>query len=60
VVYEIQLKKLEVAKSLKRYIGAISFVEVLEATTILACFENFLKSRLSVIAKSAVTLYILC
>jgi len=30
------------------------------ATTILACFENFVKSRFIVIGKSAITLYISC
>ena len=35
--------KKEVAKGLKRCIGRMSFVDVLEAITILACFENFLK-----------------
>ena len=38
----------------------MSFIEVLDATTILACFENFLKSRFIIIAKSAITLYISC
>jgi len=40
--------------------GGMTFVEVLKATAILACFENFLKSRYTVIGKSAVTLYIFC
>ena len=32
----------------------------LQATTIIACFEKFLKSRFIVIGKSAITFYILC
>jgi len=54
-VPEIQPNKLEVAQSLKRNMGAMSSVEVLEAT---ACFEKFLRSRLIVIGKSAITSYI--
>jgi len=38
-------------------IGGMTFVEVLEANTILACFENFLKSSFMVIGKSAITIY---
>jgi len=34
----------------------MTFVEVLEATAALACFENVLKSRFIVIGKSAITL----
>jgi len=36
----------------------MTFVEVLEATTILAYREIFLKSRFIVIGKSAITFYI--
>jgi len=38
----------------------MTFVDVLEDTSILACYEKFLKSRFIVIGKSAITLYILC
>jgi len=41
-------------------IGRMTFVEVLEVTTILACFEKFLKSRFIFIVKSTITLYISC
>ena len=37
----------------------MTFVKVLEATTILACFENFLKSRLIFIAKSVYNIKII-
>jgi len=36
------------------------FVEVLQATTIPACFEKFLKSRFIVVGKCAITLYMSC
>jgi len=57
VVSEVGLwpNKLEVAKRLKSCIGGMTFVKVLEASTILACFENFLKSKFIVIGKSAIT-----
>jgi len=45
---EIQPNKLEVAKCLKMCIGGMTFVDVLEAATILACSEKFLKSRFMV------------
>jgi len=34
----------------------MTFVKALEATTILACFENFLKPWLIVVGKSAISL----
>jgi len=40
--------------------GGMTFVEVLEATTRLACFEKFLQSRFIVIGRSAITFYISC
>jgi len=41
-------------------IGGMTFVEVLKASIILACFKNFLKSRFVVIGKYAIALYISC
>jgi len=38
----------------------MSFVEVLEAFTTLACFEKFLKNIFIVILKPAITLFISC
>jgi len=57
VVFEIQSKKLEVAKSRKRCEVWTTFVKVLEAAKILACNETFLKSRFIVMGKLQV-LYI--
>jgi len=41
-------------------IGGMTSVEVLEATTILACFEKILKNRFTVIGKAAIPFYISC
>jgi len=35
----------------------MTFVEVLEVTIVLSCFENFVKSKFILIGKSAITLY---
>jgi len=54
---EIYPNKLKVAISVKRCKDGMTFAEVLDATTALACFEK-LKSTLKVIGKSAIALYI--
>jgi len=47
----------KVEKSLKRCKGEINFLEVFEATTVLAFFKKCLKSRFIIFGKSEITLY---
>ena len=57
---EIYPNKSEVAKSMKMCTGGMTFVEVLEVTTRLVCFEKFLQCRFIVIGRSAITFRISC
>ena len=48
--------KLEVAKSLERCKGEINFLEVFEATKVLASFKKILKSKFIILRESEITL----